>query len=470
MKQDINIIEGVVSPRSIFFIGIGGIGMSAIARYFIHYGYTVGGYDRVETPITQSLVAQGAQVIYIDDDALIPEVFKGDDCLVVYTPAIPQDNNVRLYYEGKGITFHKRSEILGFITAGSKALCVAGTHGKTTTSTLLAHLLSQSHVGANAFLGGVSLNHDSNLLLDERSPYVVVEADEYDRSFHRLRPFMSIITSTKPDHLDIYGDAAAFTEAFEYFASLTTDGGLVLMHDKETNITPKVGPGTRVMRYGSLSTSEYRYDNIRYEGGELFFDWYHPDGVYKDMTIGTPIEINVVNATAALAVAKDCGCAEAELRSGLSSFRGVHRRFERVLTSPQYPILLDDYAHHPEEIEASLSSIKKLYPDKEITVVFQPHLYSRTADFQREFGESLSQCDDIILLDIYPARELPIPGISSHSILKYIDKESKCVVSKADLIQELSKHHFDVLVMMGAGDIEFEVPKVKEYLMTKKYQ
>lgn len=459
-------IDDSGTPRKVFFIGIGGIGMSAIARYFLHYGYAVGGYDRVETPITQSLVSKGAQIFYVDDEALIPESFRGDDCLIVYTPAIPRDNNVRLYYEGKGMVLHKRSEVLGLITARSKALCVAGTHGKTTTSTLLAHLLRQSHVGANAFLGGVSLNHDSNLMLDENSPYVVVEADEYDRSFHRLRPYMSIITSTKPDHLDIYGDAAAFTEAFEHFTSLTADGGLILMHDEETHIVPRLGNGTRALKYGGRSSSEYRYDNVSYEGGELYFDWHYPGGVYERMQIGTPIEINVVNATAALGLAQACGCTEDELRDGLASFRGVHRRFERVLVSSEHPILIDDYAHHPDEIDASLSSIRKLYPDKKITVVFQPHLYSRTADFQQEFGQSLSQCDDVILLDIYPARELPIPGISSHSILKYIDKSQKCVVSKAELVGELYKHDFDVLVMMGAGDIEFEVPKVKEYLKT----
>ena len=454
------------TSRKVFFIGIGGIGMSAIARYFLHYGYAVGGYDRVETPITQSLVSKGAQVFYTDDEALIPEDFRGEDCLVVYTPAIPHDNNVRLYYERKGVMLYKRSEVLGFITAQSKALCVAGTHGKTTTSTLLAHLLRQSHVGANAFLGGVSLNHDSNLMLDENSPYVVVEADEYDRSFHRLSPYMSIITSTKPDHLDIYGTADAFTEAFEHFASLTAEGGLILIHDEEAHITPRPGGGTRVFRYGRQASSDYRYDNISYMDGELYFDWYYPGGVCERMLIGTPIEINVVNATAALGIAQACGCTEDELRVGLATFKGVHRRFERVLISADHPILIDDYAHHPDEIDASLSSIRKLYPDKKITVVFQPHLYSRTADFQQEFGKSLDRCDDIVLLDIYPARELPIPGITSHSILKYIDKAQKCVVSKAGLVEELRRHDFDVLVMMGAGDIEFEVPKVKEYLKT----
>lgn len=452
--------------RNVFFIGIGGIGMSAIARYFLHYGYAVAGYDRVETPITTGLVAKGAHIFYDDDAALIPDDFRGKDCLVVYTPAIPQDNNVRLYYEGEGIPLHKRSEVLGLITSRSKALCVAGTHGKTTTSTLLAHLLQQSHVGTNAFLGGVSLNHDSNLILNENSPYVVVEADEYDRSFHRLSPYMSIITSTKPDHLDIYGDAAAFTEAFEYFISLTADNGLVLMHDEETHINHRLEKGARVMTYGKLPTSDYRYDNVSYEGGELYFDWYYPGGVFERMLIGTPIEINVVNATAALGIAKACGCTEAELRSGLASFRGVHRRFERVLTSPAHPILIDDYAHHPDEIDASLSSIRKLYPHHKITVVFQPHLYTRTADFMEAFGRSLSRCDDVILLDIYPARELPIPGVTSHAILKYIQGDKKCVVSKSALVEELRHHDFDILVMMGAGDIEFEVPRVKSYLET----
>lgn len=440
--------------------------MSAIARYFLHMGYRVGGYDRVETPITQGLVADGAQIFYVDDEELIPEAFRGD-CHVVYTPAIPKDNRVRCYYERKGVILQKRSEILGFITSQSKALCVAGTHGKTTTSTLLAHLLKSSSVGTSAFLGGLSLNHDSNLMLDENSPYVVVEADEYDRSFHRLTPYMSIITSTMPDHLDIYHTAEAFTEAFEHFTSLTTESGMVLMHDEEVALEPRLGQGVRAFRYGGRSSSDYRYDNLVYDSGELYFDWHYPGGVYRRMHMGTPIEINVVNATAALALAQACGCTEAELREGLSTFRGVHRRFERVKTSETAPVLIDDYAHHPDEIKASLASIRKLYPKGRITVVFQPHLYSRTADFKREFGEALGLCEDIILLDIYPAREEPIPGVASASILEYIPHERKCVVTKSGLTSELDGHDFDVLVMMGAGDIEFEVPKVQAYLVSR---
>lgn len=447
----------------VFFIGIGGIGMSAIARYFLHHGYAVAGYDRVETPITQSLVEQGATVFYVDDESLIPQMFKGKDCLVVYTPAIPKDNNVRLYYEHLGIKLCKRAEILGHITARSRALCVAGTHGKTTTSTLLAHLLQHSHLGANAFLGGVSLNYASNLLLNERSPYIVVEADEYDRSFHHLTPHRAIITSTQPDHLDIYGDDSAFREAFAHFTSLITEGGSLVLHE-DAELVPRLGDNCTLSYYGVSPKSDYRYDKMRYEDGELYFDWCFPGGVYTRMHIGTPIEINVLNATAALAIAQQCGCTEAELREGLSTFRGVHRRFERVLVSREHPILIDDYAHHPDEIRASLASIRKLYSDRRITVVFQPHLYSRTSDFKKEFGEALSICDDVILLDIYPARELSIPGITSHSIAEHMSSPRYTVVSKEDLLTELKRHDFDVLVMMGAGDIEFEVPKVKEYL------
>ena len=448
----------------LFFVGIGGIGMSALARYFMHCGHPVGGYDRVRTPISQSLEEMGAEISYRDDIEELPKRFQSADTLVVYTPAIPHDNAFLKYYESHGYTLHKRSEILGLITRNTQALCVAGTHGKTTTSTLLAHILYQSHIGANAFLGGVSLNYSSNLLLHESSPYVVIEADEYDRSFHSLTPYMAIITATSSDHLDIYGTDDAYKEAFRHFASLVDPEGLIVMYE---DADPGEGEEIRaeILKYGHKSSSDYRYSNIKYENGELYFDWEGPSVMIRELQIGVPVEINVVNATAAIAVALRCGCTEVEIRAALKSFRGAHRRFERVLNDPRVPILLDDYAHHPEEIQASLDSIHKLYPDRRITVVFQPHLYSRTRDFQEEFGRTLSVVDDVILLDIYPAREEPIPGVTSVSLLPFISSGSKKVCTKEGLLSELQSHDFEVLVMMGAGDIEFEVPKVRDYLL-----
>ncbi|MDO5036073.1 MAG: UDP-N-acetylmuramate--L-alanine ligase [Porphyromonas sp.] len=449
----------------LFFIGIGGIGMSALARYFLYNGHEVGGYDRVRTPNTQRLEEMGARIIYDDDPELIPELFRAPhQVTIVYTPAIHDDNKIRTYYRAAGYEQLKRAQVLGMVTQQQQALCVAGTHGKTTTSTLLAHLLRSSHIGTSAFLGGIALNYDSNLLTSDSSTYIVVEADEYDRSFHQLHPAHTIITSTEPDHLDIYGTEEAYKEAFTHYARLVAADGLLLLHDQAT--FELEGVRAKVLRYGEIESSDYRYSNICYEEGELYFDWHHPKGVMKKVHLGTPIEINVTNATAALALAQHLGCTEEELRAGLSSFKGAHRRFERRLNSPAHPVLIDDYAHHPQEIEASLRSIGKLYPDTPITVVFQPHLYSRTEAFMEEFGRALSHVDDVILLPIYPAREEPIPGVTSESILPYLSSPQKKVVEKAQLVDELKEHHFSVLIMMGAGDIEFEVHKVESYLLS----
>lgn len=457
----------VTKSSSIFFVGIGGIGMSAIARYFLYYGYRVGGYDRVRTPLTMKLEDLGADIIYEEDPTKIHDDFRAPHAVqVVYTPAIHEDNHIRQYYTEHGYEQIKRAKILGQITAQHKALCVAGTHGKTTTSTFLAHLLHESHLGVNAFLGGVSLNYDSNLLLDEKSPYVVVEADEYDRSFHQLHPDAAIITSTQPDHLDIYGTAEAFREAFEHFIGLTDKGGKVMIHADAVVDRSHLPGHLNVHTYGMREDADYHASDLRYEKGELYFDWHTPTRTLKGLHIGTPIEVNVLNATAALALAEEVGLTDEELRAGLSSFRGAHRRFERVLTESAHPILIDDYAHHPDEIRASLTSIHRLYPTLPITVVFQPHLYSRTQDFMAEFGRALSISDDIILLPIYPAREEPIPGVTSDALLPHITANRKTVTSKADLVDELKQHTFGVVVMMGAGDIEFEVPKVAEYLRT----
>ena len=449
----------MTTPQSYFFIGIGGIGMSALARYFRLSGHKVGGYARVRTPITIALEELGAEIIYEDDETLIPESYRDAETVrVVFTPAIHEDNRLRQYYQKAGACEWKRSEVLGEISRMHKALCVAGTHGKTTTSTLLAHLLESSHIGANAFLGGVSLNFGSNLLVDEKSPYVVIEADEYDRSFHRLTPFASIITANEPDHLDIYGTEEAFHEAFRIFAGMTDRAGRLIVQEGVKELPAPEGILTE--SYGTSETCDYYYTDLRYEEGELYFDW-HADGgktVFRKLQIGTPVEINVMNATAALALAYRLGCTEEELREGLRTFRGAHRRFERTKL-PNGRVVIDDYAHHPDEIRASLSSIRDLYPERKVTVVFQPHLFSRTRDFLEAFGEALSLADEVILIPIYPAREEPIPGITSEAILPFVTAPSKTTVTKEELPALLSERKPELLVMMGAGDIEFEVPK-----------
>lgn len=448
-----------------FFIGIGGIGMSAIARYFLAKGDQVGGYDRVRSKVSIALEEAGAEIIYEDSPELIPSPFQApNEVVVVYTPAIHMDNHIRQYYDQHGYEQVKRAVVLGEITRRQEALCVAGTHGKTTTSTLLAHLLEQSHIGTNAFLGGVSQNTGSNLYLHEESPYVVIEADEYDRSFHQLTPTHAIITSTEPDHLDIYGTAEAYREAFQIFAEKTKDDGLILLNE-EAHLEP-LRSELHLRSYGKSSKCDYYYSNIHYEGDQLYFDWHFPGGCYTNMLIGTPIEINVLNATAALALAQHIGATEQELRAGLASFLGSRRRFERWLSEPDHPIMIDDYAHHPDEIRASLTSIRRLYPDKEIAVVFQPHLFSRTADFLSEFASALSVVDNVIMIPIYPAREEPIPGITSEAVIERVTSPKKACVSKAGLIDELKKHQFEVLVMMGAGDIEYLLPEVRDYLKT----
>lgn len=453
-----------MTKQNYFFIGIGGIGMSALARYFLLSGHKVGGYDRVRTPITIALEEIGGEIIYEDDETKIPASYRSEASpRVVFTPAIHEDNRLRQYYGSAGVREWKRSEVLGEISRMHKALCVAGTHGKTTTSTLLAHLLKSSHIGANAFLGGVSLNFGSNLLVDEKSPYVVVEADEYDRSFHRLSPYCSIITANQPDHLDIYGTAESFHEAFRIFAGMTSPTGRLLIQEQVEELPAPEGILTE--RYGASEECDYYYSHLRYEEGELFFDWLFDGGkgVFERMQIGTPIEINVMNATAALALAYRLGCTEEELREGLRTFRGAHRRFERTKL-PNGRVVIDDYAHHPDEIRASLASIRDLYPDRKVTVVFQPHLFSRTRDFLEDFGKALSIADDVVLIPIYPAREAPIPGITSEAILPFVTSREKSSATKKTLPAILEQKKPEVLVMMGAGDIEFEVSKAIESL------
>ncbi len=441
-----------------YFIGIGGIGMSAIARYFAARGAAVAGYDLTPSPLTLALESEGIPIHYTDDVAMIPEGFDNASTIVVYTPAIPQEHSELRHLRAQGNRVIKRAEILGEITRLSQGLCVAGTHGKTTTSTLLAHLLYSSHLGCSAFLGGVSGNYKTNLLLSEHSPLVVIEADEFDRSFHHLSPRMAIITSADPDHLDIYGTPEAYRESFEHFTSLIAPGGALLLHEY-AHITPRLNEGVRLYRYSTERPADFWASDIRVDKGRLYFRWHypelgeHPSGAI-DVELGVPLRINVDNAVAAMAVAYLEGATLDELKVALATFRGVHRRFDRVLDTPRHT-LIDDYAHHPVELEAAIRSVRTLYPERRIMGIFQPHLYSRTSDFYEAFAHSLSQLDEVILLDIYPARERPMPGVSSQMIAELMTCPV-IVLPKDQLLGHLEGRQDlpEVVLMVGAGDID----------------
>jgi UDP-N-acetylmuramate--alanine ligase len=455
---------------SLYFIGAGGIGMSNLIRYFLAEGKNVAGYDKVESALTRQLNDEGARIHYQEDVRRIPEAFKDkDDTLVVYTPAVPSDNAELAFFRTHGFTLLKRAQLLGQITRAKRGICVAGTHGKTTTSSMIAHLLKQSSVDCNAFLGGILKNYDSNLLLSSRSDLTVIEADEYDRSFHWLTPYMAVITSVAPDHLDIYGTEEEYRKAFVHFSSLVRQGGTLLM-ERRVNIVPELQDGVRLYRYAgecAPGEADFYAANVRTGNGEIVFDFIAQGTVIKDIQLGVPVEINIENAVAALAVARLNGVSEAELRRGMASFGGSKRRFDFHIKSAE-TVLIDDYAHHPEELAASISSVRKLYPDRKLTVVFQPHLYSRTRDFYRGFAASLSLADEVILLPIYPAREEAIPGVSSGMILDLVTVPNKRIVAYEDLVDAITKKDTDVLLMAGAGDIELLVEPVKKKLDEKE--
>ena len=458
---------GIDAIKSVYFIGAGGIGMSALVRYFLSLGKEVAGYDRTPSALTERLNAEGAVIHYDDDCSLIPDSCKDKEhTLVVYTPAVPDNHSELTYFRDHGFDIQKRAQVLGTITRSRRGLCVAGTHGKTTTSSMAAHLIYNSHVGATAFLGGISQNYGTNLLLTEKSDYVVIEADEFDRSFHQLRPYMSVITSTDPDHLDIYGTPDAYWESFEHYTSLIDPEGALIIHEG-LEITPQLQPGVRVYTY-SRERGDYHARNIRIGGGEIVFDFVSPQGVVQDVRLGVPLSINIDNGIAAMAMAQLCGVTDEELRAGMDSFRGVERRFDFKLKTER-KVFLSDYAHHPAEIRQSALSIRELYAGRKVTVVFQPHLYSRTNDFYREFAESLSLFDEVILTDIYPAREEPIPGVTSALIYDNLEAHvKKQMIEKAELLAvvEDRKSDIEVLVSLGAGDIENYAPQITEILKT----
>ncbi len=459
----------------IYFLGIGGIGMSALARFFHAKGFGVAGYDRTESALTRSLQSEGIAVNYADEAAAIPEAFRNTmHTLVVRTPAVPQDLPQYQYFVQAGFTIQKRAEVLGLITKQMRALCVAGTHGKTTTSTILAHLLYQSEIGCNAFLGGISNNYKTNLLLSAASNVVVVEADEFDRSFHHLRPYMSVITSVDPDHLDIYGTEEAYRESFAHYTSLVQTGGALVVKKevRDAGCVVRSTEGVRVYTYsGTDSEADFYAANIVIANGEIRFDFHTPSGVIADMKLGVPVYINIENSVAAMAIAWLNGVTAHELRLGLASYAGIYRRFNisAPSTSPikgenslqtQSCVVVDDYAHHPTELEASISSIRKLYPERKLTGVFQPHLYSRTRDFADGFARALSNLDEVILLPIYPARELPIAGVSSQMLLDKITCAEKRIVEKSELLDCLRGRTHEVIMTLGAGDIDRLVPEI----------
>lgn len=452
--------------KSVYFVGAGGIGMSALIRYFLSKNKLVAGYDRTPSELTENLKEEGAQIHYEENVALIPEACKDQaTTLVVYTPAVPQEHAELIYFRNNGFEIQKRAQVLGTITHSSKGLCVAGTHGKTTTSTMAAHLLHQSHVGCTAFLGGISKNYGTNLLLSSCSPYTVIEADEFDRSFHWLSPYMSVITATDPDHLDIYGTEEAYLESFRHYTTLIQPGGALIIH-KGISLQPATNPDVRVYTY-SRTEGDFHAENIRIGNGEILIDFVAPDTRINDICLGVPVSINIENGIAAMALAHLNGVTDEEIKRGMESFRGVDRRFDFKIKNDKV-VFLSDYAHHPAEIAQSVKSIRDLYQNRKITAIFQPHLYTRTRDFYKDFADSLSLLDEVILTDIYPAREQPIPGVSSKLIYDNLRSGiAKCMCRKEDILELLSQKQIEVLITLGAGDIDNYVPEITKQLNSR---
>lgn len=452
--------------QAVYFIGAGGIGMSALVRYFLSKGKKVGGYDRTPSELTEKLIVEGADIHYEENVSLIPEAFlHPETTLVVYTPAIPANHKELVYFQEHQFEIHKRAQVLGMLTQTEKGMCVAGTHGKTTTSTMAAFLMDHSHVGCNAFLGGISKNYQTNLLLSDKSDYVVIEADEFDRSFHWLTPYATVITATDSDHLDIYGTHEAYVESFQKYTSLIQPEGYLIIK-KGIDLNPAVQPGVTVYTY-STEEGDFHAENIRIENGEIYFDFISPLGNIKGIQLGVPVYVNIENGIAAMALAQIGGATNEEIKQAMPGFRGVDRRFDFKLKNDRI-VFISDYAHHPAEIKQSISSVRMLYPDKKITAVFQPHLYTRTRDFYKDFADSLSLLDEVILLDIYPARELPIEGITSKLIYDNLRPDiEKSMCSKENLLEVIKHKKTDVLITLGAGDIENYVPQIYELLKDK---
>ena len=464
-----------MTENNVYFVGIGGIGMANLARYYLSRNACVAGYDRTSSALTKALEKEGAEVTYTDCAECIPSHFRDkDSTLEVNTPAVPDDNAILSYFRTNGFNVIKRAALLGRITRQTKGICVAGSHGKTTTSSMAAHILHSGHTGCNAFLGGILRNYDTNLLLSATSPYSVIEADEYDRSFHHLSPHIAIVTSTDPDHLDIYGDEAGYLEGFAHFTSLVKPGGFLLLHTG-LKLRPRTGEHVTTLTYSATDpTADYHAANVRHTPGRLYFDFHGPGGfVIDNIELGVPVEINIDNAVGAIAAALLAGATPGECREGIRTFMGPQRRFEIWLRPEDHPgghgtVLIDDYAHSPAEIEASIRGVKALYPDHRLTVVFQPHLYTRTRDFAPGFASALSLADQVVLCEIYPARELPIAGVTSEIILKDVKAPKKQLICRKDLLNFVKNTNFDILMTLGAADINVLLPDIKRILLEKQ--
>ena len=452
--------------KAVYFVGAGGIGMSAIARYFLNKKLVVAGYDKTPSNLTHDLEKEGMSIHYEENINLIPEECKDKETtLVIYTPAIPADHKELVYFHEKGFTIEKRAQVLGTLTRTHKGLCVAGTHGKTTTSTMCAHIMHQSHIDCNAFLGGISKNYGTNYILSDESDYVVIEADEFDRSFHWLRPWMSVITSTDPDHLDIYGTKEAYLESFRHYTELIQPGGALIIH-KDLEMKQNVQEGVKIYEY-SLTEGDFHAENIKIENGEITFDFISPIENVCGVELGQPVPINIENGVAAMAMAQLNGCTADELRNGMKTYQGVDRRFDFKIKTDK-KVFLSDYAHHPKEIYQSARSIRELYKNRKITAIFQPHLYTRTRDFYKDFANSLSLLDEVILCDIYPAREHPILGVTAKLIYDNLKPGvEKSMIHKEDVLKLVKERDFDVLVILGAGDLDNYVPQITKILEEK---
>ena len=461
----INTSMEIKNIKSVYFIGAGGIGMSAIARFFIKKGLVVAGYDKTPSTLTGQLEREGMLIHYEENVNEIPFVCKQKEtCLVVYTPAIPENHKELKYFRENGFEIQKRAQVLGTLTRQHKGLCVAGTHGKTTTSTMCAHILHQSHLDCNAFLGGISKNYGTNYILSD-SDFVVIEADEFDRSFHWLSPYMTVITSTDPDHLDIYGTKEAYLESFRQYTELIQPQGALIIH-RDLEMKENLPAGVRRFDY-ALNEGDFHAENIRIENGEITFDFVSPIESVSDIELGQPIPINIENGIAAMAMAQLAGCTAKELRIGMKTYDGVERRFDFKIKTPEL-VFLSDYAHHPKEILQSARSIRELYKNRKITAIFQPHLYTRTRDFYQDFADALSLLDEVVLTEIYPAREQPIEGVTSQLIYDRLRPGiEKQMIQKSNVIQFVRNHSFDVLIVLGAGDLDNLVPQMTTILNEK---
>ena len=453
--------------KAVYFVGAGGIGMSAIARYFMSKGLVVAGYDKTPSALTHQMEKEGMLIHYDENVDEIPHACRDKaSCLIIYTPAIPATHKELCYFRENGFEIQKRAQVLGTLTRTHKGLCVAGTHAKTTTSTMCAHIMHQSHVDCNAFLGGISKNYGTNYILSDHSDYVVIEADEFDRSFHWLRPWMSVITSTDPDHLDIYGTKEAYLESFRHYTELIQPGGALIIHTN-LEMEANVQEGVKTYTY-SRDAGDFHVENIIIENGEITFDFISPVECIKGVQLGQPVPINIENGVAAMAMAQLNGCTANELKFGMKTYHGVDRRFDFKIRNNRH-VYLSDYAHHPQEILQSAKSLKELYANRKITAIFQPHLYSRTHDFYKEFAEALSHFDEVILTEIYPARELPMEGVTSQLIFDNLKAGvEKSMIQKDDVLELVKNRDFDVLITLGAGDLDNYAPQITRIIKEKE--